>query len=239
MANPEPTEPKGDGAIGVDYDRLDVAAIMTQIQKKLESSPSPASARASVPHTTDDSKDLETPLPDDLLEPDVPPEPTPGLEPAGPKQKAKKLLLKLMRPFFPLIRLLGLPLHQDIRATQKILHETNKRLDRLTALFHLREVKVDQRFHAVEENAEAASDRQHKAELRLDLLEARLDARIKDLDRSMEYVRLLHNLDHNLVVELTKLKVEFDTLKSKFRILEKDQEYLKSRERALEEKALR
>ena len=55
----------------------------------------------------------------------------------------------------------------------------------------------------------------------------------------MEYIRLLHNLDHNLVVELTKLKIELDTLKSKFRILEKDQDYLQKRERALEEKALK
>ena len=51
----------------------------------------------------------------------------------------------------------------------------------------------------------------------------------------MEYIRLLHNLGHNLVAELTKLRIEFDTLKSRFEILEKDLDYLRARERALEE----
>jgi len=70
----------------------------------------------------------------------------------------------------------------------------------------------------------------------LDRLRDWLDVRLVDLDRSMEYVKLLHNLDHNLVVELTKLRIEFETLKSRARILEKDLEAQTRRERVLEKR---
>ena len=72
----------------------------------------------------------------------------PGRSRTGRTEGKIRACPKLMRPFFPVIRFFGLPLHQDIRATQKSLHETNKRLDKLYALFHLHEVKVDRRFHA-------------------------------------------------------------------------------------------
>jgi hypothetical protein len=233
MDKAESSETKAPGAI--DYDHIDVASIMDQVRKRAADTPPGPAYSASAPAEAAPTDEEREALLRSLGEPGSPPAPGPEAEPSGWKGRIKRLVLKLLRPFFPLMRLLGLPLHQDIRATQKILHETNKRLDHLYALFHLREVRVDQRFHAIEENAEAASERQHKAELRLDLVEAR----IKDLDKSMEYIRLLHNLSHNLVVEVTKLKVELDTLKSKFGILEKDQEHLRLRERAIEEKALK
>jgi hypothetical protein len=50
----------------------------------------------------------------------------------------------------------------------------------------------------------------------------------------MEYIKLLHNLSHNIVVELTKLSIEHDGLKTKVRILEKDLEFLGQREKTLE-----
>jgi len=133
-----------------------------------------------------------------------------------------------MRPFFPVIRLLALPIHEELRATIKSLHETNVRLDELARLLNLQAEDADRKF-------DLDAQRMDRGELRLDLLEERL----KDLDKSMEYIRLLHNLDHNLVVELTKLKIEADTLKSKIRILEKDQESAQKRERALEEQVLK
>ncbi|MGD0783062.1 MAG: hypothetical protein ABSA30_09425, partial [Candidatus Aminicenantales bacterium] len=58
--------------------------------------------------------------------------------------------------------------------------------------------------------------------------------RLEDRDRSIEYIKLLHLLDHNLVIELTKLRIEHDALKSQLRLLEKDLEFLTLRERALE-----
>lgn len=79
-----------------------------------------------------------------------------------------------------------------------------------------------------------------------DLMKTR-DALAEDLDRARwdlkarlgttrEAVKLLHNLAHNLVVELTKLKVEEEALKSKVRVLEKELETLGKREKAIEKK---
>ncbi len=51
-----------------------------------------------------------------------------------------------------------------------------------------------------------------------------------------EYTQLIHNLSHNIVVELTKLKIEQENLKLKTRIMEKDFEFLGKREKTLESK---
>ncbi len=53
-----------------------------------------------------------------------------------------------------------------------------------------------------------------------------------------ENTKLLHNLAHNLVVELTKLKIEQETVKSKARIMEKDFGTLEKREKSIEKKVL-
>jgi len=62
----------------------------------------------------------------------------------------------------------------------------------------------------------------------------RLDVLFADLEKTMEYTKLLHSLSHNIVVELSKLKIEEEDLKIKTRIMEKDFEFLGMRERALE-----
>lgn len=83
-------------------------------------------------------------------------------------------------------------------------------------------------------------------EVATDLMRTR-DALAEDLDKTRwdliarlgttrETVKLLHNLAHNLVVELTKLKVEEEALKSKVRVLEKELETLGKREKAIEKK---
>jgi hypothetical protein len=64
----------------------------------------------------------------------------------------------------------------------------------------------------------------------------RLDETGARLGTTRETVKLLHNLGHNLVLELTKLKVEHESLKSKVRILEKELETLSRRERVLEKR---
>jgi hypothetical protein len=213
----EPTKPPVEkvGPVTVDYDKLDVTALMEQVAAAAARTRA-ADARA------------ESPRPAALQEAAAAgggASPGRGEEPgpAGIKGAIKRIGLKLMRPFFPLIRFLGLPLHQDIRETQRSLSETDKRLDTLDRLLRLQEIAFDDKLAL-------SAQRIDKTELRLDLLEAR----IKDLDESMEYIRLLHNLCHNLVVELTKLRIELDTLKSKAGILEKDLDYLRTRERALE-----
>ncbi len=64
----------------------------------------------------------------------------------------------------------------------------------------------------------------------------RIDDVATRLGTTVENTKLLHNLSHNLVLELTKLKIETDALKSKARVLEKDFETLGRRERVLEKR---
>ncbi len=71
----------------------------------------------------------------------------------------------------------------------------------------------------------------HRTNQRLDALVARVD---EEEQRQREYIELLHHLAHNIVVEMSKLKIEVDLLKTKARIVEKDLENLTRRERSLE-----
>jgi hypothetical protein len=66
----------------------------------------------------------------------------------------------------------------------------------------------------------------------------RIDEVSTRLGTTMENTKLLHNLSHNLVLELTKLRVETDALKSKMRVMEKDFETLSKRERVLEKQVV-
>lgn len=314
MNSSKPEKTKAIDSLEIDYDNIDVAALVAQIQKAAAEAP-PVEARETV--APRDSTSLPSPSPRDSTPPPPaspsglgPPDstasrpgpaptiprmttsPTPGSQdsispplplppippspsplsteavsgPQGLKQKTKEILRKLMKPFFPVIRLLAFPIHEELRTTIESLHETNKRLDYLFQLLHFQEEKYDRRLETLEqrfdERLASVDQRIDRNELRLDTLEERqgdleqrfdqrqeivdqrldrlegtLDERLKDLDKSMDYIRLLHNLDNNLVVELTKLKIEADTLKTKFRILEKDQEFLQKREKALEERS--
>jgi len=268
MNSSKPEKTKAIDSLEIDYDHIDVAALVTQIQKAAAEA-LPVEARETVaprdsasPPTAPRVTTSPTPGPQDSVSPPlplppIPPSPSPlSTEPVsgaqGLKQKIKKILRKLIKPFFPVIRLLAFPIHEELRTTIECLHETNKRLDYLFQLLHFQEEKYDRRLETLEQRLdqrlevleqrfdqrlEIVDQRIEKSEQRLDHLEGTLDERLKDLDKSIDYIRLLYNLDHNLVVELTKLKIEADTLKSKFRILEKDQEFLQKREKALEERA--
>ena len=188
--------------IRIDYDHLDVADIMDQIKKKTDA------------QRMDDFPVLvseEDVLPDSSLNASEFEENGPG------SSKAKKILLKLMRPFSPIIKLLVLPVHQELRETIQSLDRTNKRLDLLSDYLNgaLDEVKTNLGQFNSETNK-------------------RVDLAFEDLTRAKEYAKLLHNLSHNIVVEMTKLKIEEENLKIRIRILEKDFEHLKSREKALE-----
>ncbi len=52
----------------------------------------------------------------------------------------------------------------------------------------------------------------------------------------VEYIKLLHNTSNNLIVELSKLKIEEELLKTKIKVLEDKMEFLENRERAIEKK---
>ena len=206
--------------IEIDYDHLDVAAIMTQVKRvaaqspveSLEAGPDEPPARPSEPPASPE-------IPAPACPPPVPPAP-------GLKAVLKEKFARVIRPFAPIIRLLGLPLQEDIEAAFRQLHATNQRLDKLehwtpAQLKEMRE-HMDVRFN--------------ESSVKFDAFRDHLDFRLVDLDRSMEYVKLLHNLEHNLVVEITKLRIEFETLKSRARILEKDLDAQAQREKVLEKR---
>jgi len=166
-------------AVEIDYQQVDVSHIMDQVKKAAAERPLPPSRD----ETLEKGVSAGQP-PDSAAGPG-------GVPPAGFKEKVKAKVLKLMAPFFPIIRLFALPLHEELKLTNKNLHETNRRIDFLYQ-------------------------------------------RLEDLDKSMEYIKLLHNLSHNIVVELTKLRVEEDSLKTQTRILEKDLAFIEKREKTLE-----
>lgn len=69
-------------------------------------------------------------------------------------------------------------------------------------------------------------------------IDPKFDELTVNLQRSMEYIKLLHNLSNNMVVEMSKLKVEIDALRNRLITMENKIEFLEKRERILEEKFL-
>lgn len=67
----------------------------------------------------------------------------------------------------------------------------------------------------------------------------RLDEKERELEKHREYTKLLHNICHNLVVELTKLKIEHEMLRTKTEILESGFEFMGKRERAVEKEVFK
>jgi hypothetical protein len=159
--------------IEIDYDRIDVARIMDQIKQRTA-----AEAR----NAPDTSR--------------VEPSPGTGQDPATGPGRTRQVLLKLMSPLRPLIKLLILPVDEEYRRTALILDHANRRLDRL-------------------------------------------EKELERLDRLQEYTKLLHHLCHNLVIEMSKLKIEEETLKIKTRVMEKDFEFLGKREKTLEKEVFK
>lgn len=202
---------KSENEIKIDYENVDVADIMAQIKAKIAAMPKRPQEKVFRPH------DYAPPL---APPPELPP------EPEGGRSKLKGLLLKIMRPFAPLIKLLILPVHHELTETIKKLDLTNRKLDYWTE-------KLDRDLYRV---SEALNTRIEEVD---GTVNKRLDLAYDEIGRIKEYTKLLHSLSHNLVVELTKLKIEEESLKVKSRILEKDFEFLGQRERALEDQAFK
>ncbi|MFW6128862.1 MAG: hypothetical protein ACOC6P_01260 [Candidatus Aminicenantaceae bacterium] len=177
--------------IKIDYDNIDVAHIMEQIKKKIASQPS--------------EHDFDS-IPEEALYIDKDLQSVTELEgkASGVKGKARQLLLKIMSPFFPFIKLLVLPVYEELCNTIRILDDTNRRLDLLSK----------------------------KTEMEIKKLN-------DELKTTKEYTKHLHSVEHNIIVELTKLKIEEEHLKNKARILEKDFDFLGKREKALEKEILK
>ena len=164
--------------IKIDYDNIDVADIMKQIQEDDAVIEDSAPEESPSPEENQASSEPSFQIPEPEYAPIV-------------LSKKRRILLKLMMPFSRLIKLLILPVYQELQQTVHTLDYTNKRLD-----------------SAVN--------------------------RLGNLDKTMEYVKLLHSLCHNIVVELTKLKIEEEGMRIKLRIIEKDFELLSRKEKALE-----
>lgn len=204
-------KPEEEQEIQIDYESIDVADIMDQIKKRVAARPKkepeiPLMESGSVPHAP--------------TAPEIPP------EDSGARSKIKSLLLKIMKPFSPLIKLLVLPVSHELTETVKVLDLTRKRLAYLSE-------KLDHDLSQLHTLMETKLDRVDKS------VNKRLDLAFDDIGRIKEYTKLLHSLSHNVVVEMTKLKVEEENLKIKTRIIEKDFEFLGRREKALEDQILK
>jgi hypothetical protein len=194
----------------IDYENIDVADIMTQIKTKIAARPKKEPELPPVESTY---------VPYSTAPPEMPP------EDSGAKTKIKALLLKLMKPISPLIRFLVLPVSHELAETVKKLDLTNKKLDYLTEKLHHDIFQMNESLNSRIEIVDKATNK-------------RLDLAFDDIGRIKEYTKLLHSLSHNVVVEMTKLKIEEENLKIKSRILEKDFEFLGQREKALENQVL-
>lgn len=248
--------------INIDYEDIDVADIMDQIKKKIATQPQQ-------PEQEESPREAPT---------SAAPEPFQGkpAEAPGAKSKVKKILLKIMRPFSPLLKLLILPVYSELRETVMSLDQTNRRLDYLHHRMEQDLLKLGETMNAAlnettnklqvsindvavgmnestaktnriindtNKNLDKTSKRIDNVNDRIALVsqdaQKRLDLAFDDLNRTMEFTKLLHSLSHNLVVEMTKMKIEEETLKVKTRIMEKDFEFLGRREKALEERVFK
>ena len=193
--------------IKIDYDNVDVADLMAQIKSEIARRPKPT---------------LQERLHEERSEQSPPPPSWGGEEAVAPRSKIKRILLRIMKPFSPLIKLLVLPVHEELRQTIISLDRTNRRLDFLCAT-------MEEELRKLGVSIEGGLNEANK----------RVDQAFLELSKSNDYTKLLHNLSHNIVVELTKLKIEEEALKSKTRIMEKDFEFLRQREKALEKQVLK
>jgi len=193
--------------IKIDYENIDVEEIMNQIKRKIASRP----AQEIEQQEEETRNDYRETIPPPLTSP-----------PGGLRSKIRRILLKLMRPFAPLIKLMILPVDEELRETVENLDYANRRLDELTERLH--------------QEANRIGRLESKIDLNHQLVNERLELAFKDLGRAKEYTKLLHQLTHNLVVEMTKLKIEKDHLKIQSRILEKDLAFLNRREKEVEKK---
>ena len=178
----------------IDYDRIDVADIMTQVKMKVAERPPVPEAPAAGP----------------ALPPTAPE--TPAAAPAvlppvrGWKGLLKKTARFLVRPYLPFL----IPLYEWFKF--RLNYEVNVRID---------------------ETATRLGKTREEIVIRIETTREEIATR---LGTTRETVKLLHNLGHNLVLELTKLKVEEEALKSKVRVLEKELETLGKREKTIEKK---
>jgi len=134
-----------------------------------------------------------------------------GVVPAAPdggEGMATRVLRMLTRPFMPIVK----PLLD--RFIIRVNMDVNVRIDQMNDRFN---AKIDEISGS---------------------LNTRIDEVSRRLNTTQENTKLLHTLAHNLVLDLTKLRIEHEALKSKTRIMEKDFEALGKREKVLEKRLI-
>jgi len=252
---------RGDQApIKIDYDRLDVADIMAQIKARIAERPA-APAEETAPPGAGGTRP-----PGD--EPDLPPSGLKGrlkrvffklMRPFAPVQKLlalpthQELMATVRKLHQTNLRLEELMtridaefrrVNGDISRAESRTDVVNERLDIATANIQDQINVLPPRIDDVHRTLNERVDEVHATiSDRIDLVHTttneRVDGAYGQIQRSMEFVKLLHNLSHNIVVELSKLKIEEEGLKLKTRVMEKDFEFLGRREKALEKELLK
>jgi len=161
-------------------------------------------------------------------------EPPPAAEEAVQETGLAKGMLKKIRSLlFPMIRFMSRPLYTElktgIRDNQKMSQELAANLLDMKNGFgeYLDDFKND--------FLDFQADFQ---DFKSDILDLHMDMqkKVAIVLQSREYICLLHNALHNIIVEASKLKTEEEMLKTKMRILEDKIEFLENRQRALEKK---
>lgn len=226
--------------IPIDYDNLDVAALMAAVKERAARRAADEGApEDTIPVQESDRPHESGGQPGD--EPFLAPYPDFPDDRPGGKSRVKRILLKLMRPFAPLIKLAILPVNEEIVRSVRHLDYVNRRVDYYAAKSEHELRKADRHFAALQEDLQREKDALARE---LERVARETGAAIDALDDFMrgrlnaaaDNTKLLHTLAHNTVIELTKLKIEHETLKNKIRVMEKDFEILGRRERALEKK---
>ncbi|MFO7866517.1 MAG: hypothetical protein R6V02_06865 [Candidatus Aminicenantes bacterium] len=205
----------------IDYENIDVDDIMRQIRAAAGSGGGEEKKSAAAGEPEEVSA---PPLNDMAALPGQ--EEDPGPPPPG---RLQSVLLKILRPFGPLIKLMILPVHRQVVEALYHIDRTNRRIDRF-------DQNVSRELLKISGAVTQLDKRVDRFEQNLDKTFRELGRLFAETDRIKEYTKLIHALEHNLVVELTKLKIEADSLKVQTRIVEKDFALLKKRERVLENK---
>jgi hypothetical protein len=217
----------------IDYNHIDVADIMAQVKKKAAERPSVPEPPAATPHRPPRTPEIPTAEP---AAPPAGPEPpiaAPAVPPpaSGWKRLAKRAIRFLFRPYLRFL----IPLDEWYRFRTTL--EVNGRIDGTINRIAKAREEFTAGFSAVrEETRQEFGTTRHAILTRIDANWNEYETTRDKLGTTRETVKLLHNLAHNLVVELTKLKVEEEALKSKARVLEKELEMLGKREKSIEKK---
>jgi hypothetical protein len=195
--------------------------------------------------------------------PEVPLPPLPVLEAVQESGLVKGMLKKIRTLLFPLIRFMSRPIYTELMTcivdNQKMNLELENNLQALKNvtleglkddvqdiredlkgdLLDLRDDIFDFKADILDNVLDFKADILDNVEdFKTDMLDlnADLQKKVSIVLQSREYICLLHNALHNIIVEASKLKTEEEMLKTKIRILEDKIEFLENRQRALEKK---